>query len=267
MALWTHLHAGRRRFDDADRGPRPAGHVVASRLAGGGGRFRRRCWWHCCCARSPGTSSTRSPSVRRPVLPEMAEVATSGGPLAIAVCFGAYSCCWFAVVGFLPTLQVERLGFSTSTAAIVTAVVTIVNVAGNLAAGWLLQRGVPRVAMIVGAAVSMAVCAAGIFLDGVPDLLRLVLAGVYSAVIGVVPGCAVHRDPRPCAAAAARRRVDRAADAGLQLRRPARPADHRRAGFGRRLAGRRMADQRRARDRGGWPVSSCIGAKSVSSRA
>ena len=124
---------------------------------------------------------------RRPVLHEMAEVASSGGPLAIALCFGAYSCCWFAVIGFLPTLQVERLGFATSTAAVVTAVVTIVNVGGNLGAGWLMHRGLPRVAVIVGAAVSMAFCAAGIFVEGVPDLLRLVLAGVYSAVIGAVP--------------------------------------------------------------------------------
>ena len=68
------------------------------------------------------------PANRRPILHEMAEVATSGGPLAIAICFGAYSCCWLAIVGFLPTLQVERLGFSTSTAAIVTALVTAVNV-------------------------------------------------------------------------------------------------------------------------------------------
>ena len=138
---------------------------------------------------------------RRPILHEMAEVATSAGPLAIALCFGAYSCCWLAVVGFLPTLQVERLGFSTSTAAIVTALVTVVNVAGNLVAGWLLHRGVPRAAIIAGAAISMAFCAAGIFVDGVPDLLRLVLAGVYSAVIGVVPGALftglpVH-SPRP----------------------------------------------------------------------
>ena len=41
----------------------------------------------------------------------------------------------------------------------------------------------------------------GIFVDGVPDLLRLVLAGVYSAVIGVVPAALftaipVHA-PRP----------------------------------------------------------------------
>ena len=47
----------------------------------------------------------------------------------------------------------------------------------------------------------MAFCAAGIFVDGVPDLARLVLAGVYSAVIGVVPGALftaipVHA-PRP----------------------------------------------------------------------
>ena len=126
---------------------------------------------------------------RRPILHEMAEVASSGGPLAIAICFGAYSCCWFAVVGFLPTLQVERLHFTAETAAIVTTVVTMVNIAGNLAAGWLLQRRVPRVAIIVGATLSMAVCASAIFVDGVPDIARLVLAGVYSAVIGVVPGC------------------------------------------------------------------------------
>ena len=126
---------------------------------------------------------------RRPILAEMAEVATSGGPLAIGICFGAYSCCWFAVVGFLPTLQVERLHFSLETAAIVTTIVTMVNVLGNVAAGWLLQRHVPRVIIIVGATLSMAVCASAIFMDGVPDLARLALAGLYSAVIGVVPGC------------------------------------------------------------------------------
>jgi DHA1 family inner membrane transport protein len=47
----------------------------------------------------------------------------------------------------------------------------------------------------------MAFCAAGIFMDGVPDLLRLFLAGLYSAVIGVGP-CALFtalpvHSPRP----------------------------------------------------------------------
>ena len=128
------------------------------------------------------------PAARRPVLAEMKEVATSGGPLAIGLCFGAYACCWFAIIGFLPTLLIERLGYSTSVAAIVTAVVAMLNVTGNLAAGWLLHRRVRRVTVIMAATLSMSLCAAGIFVSGVPDLMRLVLAGVYSAVIGVVPG-------------------------------------------------------------------------------
>ncbi len=149
----------------------------------------------------PRRELDRLPASHRPVRAEMSEVASSGGLLAIAVCFGAYSCCWFTVVGFLPTLLIERLGFATSAAAVMTAIVVIVNVGGNLCAGWLLHRGVPRVAVIVGAAVAMSMCAAGIFIDGMPDLLRLVLAGVYSAVIGVVPGALftaipVHA-PRP----------------------------------------------------------------------
>lgn len=141
------------------------------------------------------------PASRRPILHEIAEVASSGGPLAIAVCFGAYNCCWLAIVGFLPTLQVERLGLSTSTAAVVTALVTMANVGGNLLVGPFLQRGIPRAAVIAGAAITMGFCAAGIFVDGVPDIARLILAGVYSLVIGVVPGAlftglAVH-SPRP----------------------------------------------------------------------
>jgi predicted MFS family arabinose efflux permease len=104
-------------------------------------------------------------------------------------------------VGFLPTLQVERLHFTTETAAIVTTVVSMANIAGNLAAGWLLHRRVPRVVIILGATLSMAICASAVFLDGVPDVVRLVLAGVYSAVVGLVPGCLftavpVHA-PRP----------------------------------------------------------------------
>jgi predicted MFS family arabinose efflux permease len=125
--------------------------------------------------------------VRQPVLTEMVEVATGGGPIAMALCFAAYSSCWFAIVGFLPTLQVEGLGFATATAAVVTAVVAVVNVFGNLAGGWLLQRGVPRVAVIVGTSLSMALCASGIFLDALPDFVRLLLAGFYSAAIGTIP--------------------------------------------------------------------------------
>ncbi|TBR29234.1 MAG: MFS transporter [Reyranella sp.] len=116
------------------------------------------------------------PVARRSGLSEMKEVGTSGGPLAIGVCFGAYACCWFAIIGFLPTMLIERLGYSTSTAAVITAFVAILNVTGNLGAGWLLHRRVRRVTVIVGATLSMSLCAAGIFVSGVPDLARLMPA-------------------------------------------------------------------------------------------
>ena len=77
------LHAGRRRRDDADRGRHPAGHVVAV-------------VWLVAAAASllmlvalllravPRHELDALPAKRRPILHEMAEVATSGGPLAIA---------------------------------------------------------------------------------------------------------------------------------------------------------------------------------------
>ena len=53
------LHAGRRRHDDADRGHRPARHLVAHRLAGRLRRLRRSCCSPCCCARCRGANSIR----------------------------------------------------------------------------------------------------------------------------------------------------------------------------------------------------------------
>ena len=104
--------------------------------------------------------------------------------------------------------------------------------------------------MIVGAAMSMAFCAAGIFVDGVPDLLRLVLAGVYSAVIGVVPGALftaipVH-SPRPELVGASTGLLMQGSNIGGLLGPPITGA----LVVGGRLAGRRMADLRRAGDRG-----------------
>ena len=172
--------------------------VLPARLMARGLAGRRRgvsasCWLALLLGARAAARTRPAAGQRRPVLGEMAEVATSGGPLAIALCFGAYSCCWFAVVGFLPTLQVERLGFATSTAAIVTALVTIVNVGGNLAAGWLLQHGVPRVVDHRRR-------------DGLDGVLRrrdlprrrarparLVLAGVYSRRDRRRAGRPVHR--------------------------------------------------------------------------
>jgi MFS family permease len=132
---------------------------------------------------------------------DMLDAASSRGALAIGVCFGLYASSWFAVIGFLPTLQVERLGLDPAIAAAVAAGVIFINVCGSIAAGWLLKRGWQRVTIVVATAALMALTAAGVFLDVLPPVLRLVTAFVFSAVASGIPGALfaavpVHA-PRP----------------------------------------------------------------------
>ena len=178
------------------------------------------------------------PVKRHPVLHEMAQRSRRAADRSpYAVCFGAYACCWFAVIGFPPTLQVERLGFSTSTAAIVTAVITIVNVGGNLAAGWLMRHGLTRVVLIVGAAlVDGVLCRRTLRRRRPPISCGWCWRALYSAVIGVVPAAlftalAVHA-PRPELVGASTGLLMQGSNIGSL----ARSADHRRAGCNGRLA-------------------------------
>lgn len=125
----------------------------------------------------------------------------SPGPLAIGICFALYSSSWFALTGFLPTLQVETLGFSIPLAAGIGAGVIAINVFGSVAAGLLLQRGVPRFAILTGTALIMAGTALLVFFDWLPPMGRLAMAFAFSAVASAIPGALfaaipVHA-PRP----------------------------------------------------------------------
>jgi predicted MFS family arabinose efflux permease len=132
---------------------------------------------------------------------DIATTAGSAGPLAIGICFGLYSGAWFALIGFLPTLQVETLGFSIPLAAAIGAGVIAINVCGSLVAGHLLHRGVPRFAVLAGTALIMATTAALVFIDWLPPLVRLAMAFAFSASASAIPGALfgavpVHA-PRP----------------------------------------------------------------------
>ena len=132
---------------------------------------------------------------------DAATTVRSPGSLAIGICFALYSSSWFALTGFLPTLEVETLGFSIPLAAGIGAGVIAINVCGSVAAGLLLQRGVPRFAILVGTALLMAATAALVFFDWLPPAARLAMAFAFSAVASAIPGALfaaipVHA-PRP----------------------------------------------------------------------
>ena len=115
------------------------------------------------------------------------ESLTQPGSVTLAVMFAFYVAQWSSVMIWLPTFVVDQRGGSGATAALLTALMVLSNVPGNLAGGWLLARGVHRGWMTMAAFAIMALCATGMLLDALPNAPRFLLVLAFSACAGVIP--------------------------------------------------------------------------------
>ena len=109
------------------------------------------------------------------------------GPILLAGCFALYSLMFFALFSFLPVLLMDRMMVTHAAAGSLSALVTGVNVVGNLAAGYLLTRGLGRPTLIAGASLIMGTSALGIFLPAFGPVPALLFGVVFSAVGGLIP--------------------------------------------------------------------------------
>lgn len=111
------------------------------------------------------------------------------GPWWVALCFALYSSQWLAVVGFLPEVYAQA-GVAGSQAGWMTALVSAVNIVGNVSAGRLLQRGTPPVRLLVTGFVCMAVTPTLAFAEATAGLpwLRYGAVLLFSSVGGLLPG-------------------------------------------------------------------------------
>lgn len=111
----------------------------------------------------------------------------SRGAWLVALSFAMYSGQWLAVVGFLPSIYAQA-GVAMGLAAWLTALAAGVNIIGNVAAGRLLHRGVPPLALLMTGFVAMgsgAFIAFGV--EGGPWIqYAAVLA--FSMLGGLIPG-------------------------------------------------------------------------------
>lgn len=123
-------------------------------------------------------------------------VLEGSGPLLLALGFGIYTFQYFALTGLLPTLLVERLGLSIAQAGTIAAVTVLANMFGNLAAGLLLQRGVPLWIVMVTAFGFLGIAALGIFNAAYPVALVAVLASASLAITGLIPASIFAASPR-----------------------------------------------------------------------
>ncbi len=114
----------------------------------------------------------------------------SKGPWLVALSFAAYASQWIAIVGFLPTVY-AKAGLSATVSGLLTALVALVNMAGNVASGRLLQRGWPAARLLRIGFATMAVCALLAYAqwDGqaLPLSMRFASVLVFSAVGGLIP--------------------------------------------------------------------------------
>jgi cyanate permease len=149
---------------------------------------------------APLWQATRSVAARPPsppgrLLEDLATTVRSPGPLALAFAFGCYSLQYLAVIGFLPTILVEREGLSAATAGLMSAFFPVGNVIGNLTGGVLLQRGIDRWALIAAASAIMGLCGIGIFSLGLTLWPAYALALLFAAGGGMLPATVLGAVP------------------------------------------------------------------------
>jgi MFS family permease len=109
------------------------------------------------------------------------------GPWLLMLCFMFYAAQFLGIFSFLPTIYREA-GIDLRTGGALTALGVLINVIGNLSAGRLLERGLPRGQLVIGSAVIMAAMAWLAFGSSVPFWFQYGAVLVLSMVGGLIPG-------------------------------------------------------------------------------
>jgi MFS family permease len=160
-----------------------------------------RGWWWALAALSavmalwflravPTDAGPSSAAPRSPWLGRLRETLAAPGPWLVAVSFAMYAAQWLAVIGFLPSIYVHS-GIAGTAAGALTSLVAAVNMAGNIASGRLLQRGVPPCRLLRVGFATMALCAmvtfGGSAEAGMPSAVRYAAVLLFSSVGGLIP--------------------------------------------------------------------------------
>lgn len=104
----------------------------------------------------------------------------------LAMAFATYSGQWLAVVGFLPSIYAQA-GVAGGWAGPLTALAAAVNIAGNVAAGRLLGRGTPPLALLGTGFLAMAGGALLAFSAPVSPALQYLAVLGFSMLGGLIP--------------------------------------------------------------------------------
>jgi MFS family permease len=115
------------------------------------------------------------------------EALSQAEPWLLAFAMAAWTLQHYALIIWLPTYLLEQRNMAPVPVALLTCLMVLVNVPGNLLGGSLLHRNFHRGNLIAFASLVTGLSGIGIFLDGLPDLLRYALCLLLSFVGGLIP--------------------------------------------------------------------------------
>ena len=108
-------------------------------------------------------------------------------PWLLAFAMMSWTLQHYALIIWLPTFLKEQRELGMLATSLLSCIMVLANVPGNLIGGSLLQRGWRRGNLIAAASLVTGLAGAGIFLDVLPDILRYALCVLLSFVGGVLP--------------------------------------------------------------------------------
>jgi MFS family permease len=129
------------------------------------------------------------------VAADLATTLRAPGPRLLALTFATYTLHFLAVLGFLPTILIEEHGLAPTTAAVMAAIAVAINIPGNLAGGWLIQRGAPAWLVAAVVSVAMTICSLLIYDAGLPLAARYACCLALSLIGGALPAVVIGAGP------------------------------------------------------------------------
>jgi MFS family permease len=120
---------------------------------------------------------------------------TNPGAVCLALIFGCYTLQHLGIMALFPSFLKDRFHLPGGTIGPLDSIAMTSNILGNVAAGFLLQRGLSRPLLMNGALLVMAVCGLAIFSLNLPWQGSFAFAFILCCVGGIVPGCVLASVP------------------------------------------------------------------------
>jgi CP family cyanate transporter-like MFS transporter len=117
------------------------------------------------------------------------EALSQPAPWLLAFAMATWTVQHFALIIWLPTFLKEQRAFSPLAVSLLSCLMVLINVPGNLLGAALLQRHFRRGSLIALASIGTGLSGLGIFLDVFPDLVRYALCLTLSFLGGLIPAC------------------------------------------------------------------------------